>query len=119
VHPFLSLCRRQVYPERLIGNPRSIQSWAFHWFCRHHHNGRWEARIGRVLGNKYLYLGTFGMSPTVSSLSHFFDGLEYIPIMWVSMGYPEDSHLVSLLASIESFIFWTIYRGNINIFCFW
>uniref|UniRef100_A0ACD5YI10 Uncharacterized protein n=1 Tax=Avena sativa TaxID=4498 RepID=A0ACD5YI10_AVESA len=28
--------------------------------ARHHHNGRWEARIGRVLGNKYLYLGTFG-----------------------------------------------------------
>jgi hypothetical protein len=28
--------------------------------CRHHHNGRWEARIGRVLGNKYLYLGTYG-----------------------------------------------------------
>lgn len=30
-------------------------------FDRHHHNGRWEARIGRVLGNKYLYLGTFSM----------------------------------------------------------
>nr|XP_016474865.1 PREDICTED: ethylene-responsive transcription factor CRF4-like [Nicotiana tabacum] len=27
--------------------------------CRHHHNGRWEARIGRVFGNKYLYLGTY------------------------------------------------------------
>ncbi|PKA65119.1 Ethylene-responsive transcription factor WRI1 [Apostasia shenzhenica] len=27
--------------------------------ARHHHNGRWEARIGRVYGNKYLYLGTF------------------------------------------------------------
>ncbi|XP_078437830.1 AP2-like ethylene-responsive transcription factor At1g79700 [Wolffia australiana] len=27
--------------------------------ARHHHNGRWEARIGRVLGSKYLYLGTF------------------------------------------------------------
>ncbi|XP_019186336.1 PREDICTED: ethylene-responsive transcription factor WRI1-like [Ipomoea nil] len=27
--------------------------------ARHHHNGRWEARIGRVLGTKYLYLGTF------------------------------------------------------------
>lgn len=26
---------------------------------RHHHNGRWEARIGRVCGNKYLYLGTY------------------------------------------------------------
>ncbi|KAJ7949455.1 AP2-like ethylene-responsive transcription factor [Quillaja saponaria] len=27
--------------------------------ARHHQNGRWEARIGRVLGNKYLYLGTY------------------------------------------------------------
>ncbi|PKA65473.1 AP2-like ethylene-responsive transcription factor [Apostasia shenzhenica] len=27
--------------------------------ARHHHNGKWEARIGRVFGNKYLYLGTF------------------------------------------------------------
>ncbi|KAL8166716.1 hypothetical protein V2J09_008215 [Rumex salicifolius] len=27
--------------------------------AKHHHNGRWEARIGRVFGNKYLYLGTF------------------------------------------------------------
>nr|QNI23749.1 AP2/ERF transcription factor [Camptotheca acuminata] len=27
--------------------------------ARHHHNGRWEARIGKVFGNKYLYLGTF------------------------------------------------------------
>mmetsp|Transcript_1745 Transcript_1745/g.6142 ORF Transcript_1745/g.6142 Transcript_1745/m.6142 type:complete len:769 (+) Transcript_1745:331-2637(+) len=26
---------------------------------RHHQHGRWEARIGRVQGNKYLYLGTY------------------------------------------------------------
>ncbi|CAN8305035.1 unnamed protein product [Cochlearia groenlandica] len=27
--------------------------------AKHHHNGKWEARIGRVFGNKYLYLGTY------------------------------------------------------------
>ncbi|KAI3669016.1 hypothetical protein L6452_40235 [Arctium lappa] len=27
--------------------------------ARHHHNGRWEARIGQVDGNRYTYLGTF------------------------------------------------------------
>ncbi|XP_065629928.1 AP2-like ethylene-responsive transcription factor At1g16060 [Quercus suber] len=27
--------------------------------ARHHNNGRWEARIGRVFGNKYLNLGTY------------------------------------------------------------
>ncbi|CAI9780658.1 unnamed protein product [Fraxinus pennsylvanica] len=27
--------------------------------ARHHHNGRWEARIGRAFGNQYLYLGTY------------------------------------------------------------
>ncbi len=26
---------------------------------RHHQQGRWEARIGRVEGSKYIYLGTF------------------------------------------------------------
>ena len=26
---------------------------------RHHQQGRWEARIGRIDGNKYIYLGTF------------------------------------------------------------
>ncbi|GLJ11249.1 hypothetical protein SUGI_0148570 [Cryptomeria japonica] len=31
----------------------------FRGVARHHHNGRWEARIGRVMGNKYLYLGTY------------------------------------------------------------
>ena len=30
--------------------------------CRHHQHGRWQARIGRVSGNKDLYLGTFSMS---------------------------------------------------------
>ncbi|XP_066313389.1 AP2-like ethylene-responsive transcription factor At1g79700 [Miscanthus floridulus] len=28
--------------------------------AKHHHNGRWEARIGYACGKKYLYLGTFG-----------------------------------------------------------
>ncbi|KAG6473302.1 hypothetical protein ZIOFF_067216 [Zingiber officinale] len=31
----------------------------FRGVARHHHNGRWEARIGHVFGNKYLYLGTY------------------------------------------------------------
>lgn len=26
---------------------------------RHHKQGKWEARIGRVKGSKYLYLGTY------------------------------------------------------------
>ncbi|KAG6399887.1 hypothetical protein SASPL_141372 [Salvia splendens] len=29
------------------------------FLCRHHQQGRWQARIGRVAGNKDLYLGTF------------------------------------------------------------
>lgn len=28
-------------------------------YGRHHQHGRWQARIGRVAGNKDLYLGTF------------------------------------------------------------
>ncbi|KAL9327384.1 hypothetical protein ACSQ67_008029 [Phaseolus vulgaris] len=33
---------------------------AFRGVTRHHQQGRWQARIGRVAGNKDLYLGTFG-----------------------------------------------------------
>ncbi|XP_047330369.1 AP2-like ethylene-responsive transcription factor AIL1 [Impatiens glandulifera] len=31
----------------------------FRGVTRHHQHGRWQARIGRVAGNKDLYLGTF------------------------------------------------------------
>jgi hypothetical protein len=42
--PFASSC---------LSNVLAMQS------CRHHQHGRWQARIGRVAGNKDLYLGTF------------------------------------------------------------
>jgi len=54
------------------------------WFClvirevlmrvlvrRHHHNGRWEARIGYACGKKYLYLGTFCMCLFLGLPLHF------------------------------------------------
>lgn len=50
--------------------------------ARHHHNGRWEARIGRVLGNKYLYLGTFS---TISILVLFFFSFLWSSILWISL----------------------------------
>ncbi|KAG6625566.1 hypothetical protein CIPAW_16G106300 [Carya illinoinensis] len=37
--------------------------------ARHHHNGRWEARIGRVFGNKYLYLGTYEEAATAYDMA--------------------------------------------------
>ncbi|KAL7175459.1 hypothetical protein ACSBR2_029118 [Camellia fascicularis] len=45
--------------RRSSGFSRVNTKIAFLDDCRHHHNGRWEARIGRVFGNKYLYLGTY------------------------------------------------------------
>ncbi|KAK4781300.1 hypothetical protein SAY87_017406 [Trapa incisa] len=54
--------------EEYIGSLRSRKSNGFsrgvskyRGVARHHHNGKWEARIGRVFGNKYLYLGTYGI----------------------------------------------------------
>nr|GMC93657.1 ethylene-responsive transcription factor WRI1 [Ipomoea batatas] len=49
---FLASLRR-----RSSGFSRGVSK--YRGVARHHHNGRWEARIGRVSGNKYLYLGTF------------------------------------------------------------
>nr|POE91282.1 ethylene-responsive transcription factor wri1 [Quercus suber] len=43
--------------RRSSGFSRGIS--VYRGVARHHHNGRWEARIGRVFGNKYLYLGTY------------------------------------------------------------
>ncbi|EFJ09476.1 hypothetical protein SELMODRAFT_129793, partial [Selaginella moellendorffii] len=53
---YLASLRRQEEqraraPSRRVSKYRGV--------ARHHHNGRWEARIGRVFGNKYLYLGTY------------------------------------------------------------
>uniref|UniRef100_A0A453CDC5 AP2/ERF domain-containing protein n=1 Tax=Aegilops tauschii subsp. strangulata TaxID=200361 RepID=A0A453CDC5_AEGTS len=36
---------------------------------RHHQQGRWQARIGRVAGNKDLYLGTFSKPHKLSHQS--------------------------------------------------
>ncbi|KAI3445206.1 hypothetical protein Pfo_001871 [Paulownia fortunei] len=49
---FLASLRR-----RSSGFSRGVSK--YRGVARHHHNGRWEARIGRVCGNKYLYLGTY------------------------------------------------------------
>ncbi|KAF2299596.1 hypothetical protein GH714_038343 [Hevea brasiliensis] len=43
--------------KRSTGFSRGVSK--YRGVARHHHNGRWEARIGRVFGNKYLYLGTY------------------------------------------------------------
>ncbi|KAL4323391.1 hypothetical protein GQ457_11G006850 [Hibiscus cannabinus] len=44
--------------------------------ARHHHNGKWEARIGRVSGNKYLYLGTYGVEEAADIPRFFQDTQE-------------------------------------------
>ncbi|KAJ8755723.1 hypothetical protein K2173_024267 [Erythroxylum novogranatense] len=51
--------------QELVANLRRKSSGfsrgasAFRGVTRHHQHGRWQARIGRVAGNKDLYLGTF------------------------------------------------------------
>ncbi|KAK8621190.1 hypothetical protein V6N13_067631 [Hibiscus sabdariffa] len=45
--------------------------------ARHHHNGKWEARIGRVFGNKYLYLGTYDTQEEAAAAAYDMAALEY------------------------------------------
>ena len=51
------LCCNPALPEELPVDFRGQSK--YRGVTRHHQQGRWEARIGRVRGNKYLYLGTF------------------------------------------------------------
>ncbi|XP_077241480.1 AP2-like ethylene-responsive transcription factor At1g16060 isoform X2 [Tasmannia lanceolata] len=55
-----NMCREEYLASlrrRSSGFSRGVSK--YRGVARHHHNGRWEARIGRVFGNKYLYLGTY------------------------------------------------------------
>nr|GMD33732.1 ethylene-responsive transcription factor WRI1 [Ipomoea batatas] len=61
---FLASLRR-----RSSGFSRGVSK--YRGVARHHHNGRWEARIGRVSGNKYLYLGTFSMFAFYASTLYY------------------------------------------------
>ncbi|GMJ15257.1 COMPLEMENTING A PROTEIN KINASE C MUTANT 1, AINTEGUMENTA, DRAGON [Hibiscus trionum] len=53
---------RQEYVARLRRKSSGFSRGAsiYRGVTRHHQHGRWQARIGRVAGNKDLYLGTFG-----------------------------------------------------------
>ncbi|XWS23237.1 hypothetical protein CRYUN_Cryun29cG0104100 [Craigia yunnanensis] len=63
-----SLRRRSSGFSRGVSRYRGVA-----WY---NHNGRWEARIGRVFGNKYHYLGTYS---TQEEASHAYDiaAIEY------------------------------------------
>ncbi|PNT68176.1 hypothetical protein BRADI_3g36820v3 [Brachypodium distachyon] len=45
--------------------------------ARHHHNGKWEARIGRVYGNKYLYLGTYAGTQEEAAMAYDIAAIEH------------------------------------------
>ena len=51
--------------------------------ARHHYNGRWEARIGRVFGSKYLYLGTYSTFSLSPSFSLYFFKLHVACPTWI------------------------------------
>ncbi|KAL5214255.1 hypothetical protein ABZP36_003407 [Zizania latifolia] len=52
---------RQEYIAHLRRNSSGFSRGAskYRGVTRHHQHGRWQARIGRVAGNKDIYLGTF------------------------------------------------------------
>ncbi|KAI4386931.1 hypothetical protein MLD38_004805 [Melastoma candidum] len=54
---FVAHLRRQEPARKSSGFSRGAS--LYRGVTRHHQHGRWQARIGRVAGNKDLYLGTF------------------------------------------------------------
>ncbi|KAE8727883.1 AP2-like ethylene-responsive transcription factor ANT [Hibiscus syriacus] len=52
-------CQEYVAHLRRKSSGFSRGASMFRGVTRHHQHGRWQARIGRVAGNKDLYLGTF------------------------------------------------------------
>ncbi|KAE8657042.1 AP2-like ethylene-responsive transcription factor ANT [Hibiscus syriacus] len=52
-------CQEYVAHLRRKSSGFSRGASMFRGVTRHHQQGRWQARIGRVAGNKDLYLGTF------------------------------------------------------------
>ncbi|RLM69043.1 AP2-like ethylene-responsive transcription factor BBM1 [Panicum miliaceum] len=52
---YVASLRRHVWKSSGFSRGASI----YRGVTRHHQHGRWQARIGRVAGNKDLYLGTF------------------------------------------------------------
>ncbi|KAL7263398.1 hypothetical protein ACSBR1_001542 [Camellia fascicularis] len=67
---------QNVTKEEYLASLRRRSSGFSRGVSKHHHNGRWEARIGRVFGNKYLYLGTYSAQEEVA---HAYDiaAIEY------------------------------------------
>lgn len=70
------VCRKSSGFSRGVSKYRGV--------ARHHHNGRWEARIGRVFGNKYLYLGTYGKFPRYLYFS--LGLLSFLPLFYIRLG---------------------------------
>lgn len=62
---------RQEYIAYLRRNSSGFSRGAskYRGVTRHHQQGRWQARIGRVAGNKDLYLGTFSKPHKLSHQS--------------------------------------------------
>ncbi|KAJ0981837.1 hypothetical protein J5N97_010092 [Dioscorea zingiberensis] len=57
----MEIMNRQEYVAHLRRKSSGFSRGAsiYRGVTRHHQHGRWQARIGRVAGNKDLYLGTF------------------------------------------------------------
>ncbi|KAH9806256.1 AP2-like ethylene-responsive transcription factor [Citrus sinensis] len=88
--------------------------------ARHHHNGRWEARIGRVFGNKYLYLGTYATQEEAATAYDMaaieYRGLNAVTnfdlsryIKWLKPNHQINPHLIDTTSPSSSSI---INNGN-------
>ncbi|KAF9625498.1 hypothetical protein IFM89_023434 [Coptis chinensis] len=79
--------------------------------ARHHHNGRWEARIGRVFGNKYLYLGTYKPS-FFSAVTNFDSSQEKKHVFLKKDSVKKSSSSTALELLLRSSIFQELVEKN-------
>lgn len=89
----------------------SISLFLMRYLSRHHQHGRWQARIGRVAGNKDLYLGTFSKSFSKS----LFMPMHYVLLLLYIFNMQFKRHFKRYSIHIQAIISPTLIRNTATV----